>query len=77
MAHRHLPHDEQEKRDLRIVKLADLGVLHADIARAVGLSNEYISTLLNRRRRENKTSCQVGVDRGRGLWRRSSLDGIY
>jgi transposase len=76
MAHRLLPKDEQEKRDLRIVKLAEMGVLHADIARAVGLSGGTISDLLRRRRNAGKTSCQVGSGGNRGFLRIDSVDGL-
>ena len=61
MAYHLLPKPEQEARDLRIVKLAGLGVRHSDIGRAVGLSTETIGTLLRRRRNEGKESSQVGA----------------
>ena len=84
MAYHLLPKDEREKRDLRIVRLMELGVTQSDIARAVGLSSDYISTLLIRRRKRGELgelkiekNNQVGVSRPRGLWMRSSLDGIY
>lgn len=72
---RHLPPDEQEKRDLRIAKLADMGVLHSDIGRAVGLSTDTIGTLLRRRRNENKISSQVGCRGNHGFDRPDSVDG--
>jgi len=77
MSPHHLPPDEQEARDLRIVKLAGLGVTHYDIGRAVGLATETISILLRRRKRANKTSFTMGHDSPHGLWRRSSVDGVY
>ena len=76
MAHRLLPKDERERRDLRIVKLAEMGVLHADIARAVGLGTETISSLLRRRRNEGKSSCSVGSGGNRGFLRVDSVDGL-
>jgi transposase len=72
----HLPPDEQEARDLRIVRLAEMGVLHADIARAVGLSAGTISSLLRRRRDEGKSSHQVGFGRANSFNRLDAVDGI-
>ena len=73
---RRLPPDERERRDLRIVKLANLGVLHSDIARAVGLSPDTIGELLRRRKREGKTSCQVGSGTNNRFGRLDAVDGL-
>jgi len=76
MAHHQLPKDERERRDLRIVKLANLGVLHADIGRAVGLSKETISGLLMRRKREGKSYCEVGSGGHNSFLRADAVDGL-
>jgi transposase len=73
---RHLSPEEQEARDLRIVRLVDIGVLYADIARATGISAGTIGTILKRRRHEGKTSSQVGSGGARCFMRRDSVDGV-
>jgi transposase len=76
MAHRLLSKDEQEARDLRIVRLADMGVLYADIARATGISAGTIGTILKRRRHEGKTSSRVGSGRANSFNRLDAVDGV-
>lgn len=76
MAHRLLPKDEQEARDLRIVRMVELGVLYSDIGRAVGLSGGTITTILKRRKNAGKTSCSVGSGGRRGFECLDAVDGL-
>ena len=73
MAYHLLPKPEQEARDLRIVKLAGLGVRHSDIGRAVGLSTETITSLLKRRREKIGGS---PVTAKRGFDKYDAVDGV-
>ena len=76
MPHHQLPKDERERRDLRIVKLSEMGVRYEDIARAVGLSAGTISSLLMRRRNAGKISSEVGPRGSRRFEFIDSVDGL-